>query len=117
MVDGFTIVLEIFSLILQAPAMVPVSTMFSDEERLTQAQDIEILRAKIRDLMKELDAIKVPFFSAPQRMHGGLICIAFCLSVCLFVFHFTKFQISTKNNLSLHLNCNCQVQFHSKVNV
>ncbi len=30
-----------------------------------------------------LFSIKSSFFSTPVRMHGGLLCIAFCLSICL----------------------------------
>ncbi len=30
--------------------------------------------------------------STPVHMHGGLLCIAFCLSVCLSVRHWTKNQ-------------------------
>ncbi len=33
------------------------------------------------------------FLSTPVRVHGGLICIAFCLSVC----DFTKIELDKKS--------------------
>ncbi len=37
-----------------------------------------------------------PFLSPPVRMHGGLLCIAFCMSVCLSGCDLTKIQTGPK---------------------
>ncbi len=32
---------------------------------------------------KQTETVKIPFLSPPVLLHGGLICLAFCLSTCL----------------------------------
>ena len=53
----------------------------------------------------------VTFFSTPVLMHGGLICITSCLSVCPVVCH-PKFRLE---NNSLENNCTLQVHVFASV--